>query len=43
MMEEHAVTFRFNKDNLKFFLASLIQQPHGQPNKIMPLNNKEAK
>jgi hypothetical protein len=43
MMEEHVVTFTFNKNNLQNSLPPLIQQPHGQPNKFMPLNNKGAK
>jgi hypothetical protein len=42
-MEEHAITLKFNKNNLKNSLAPLIQQPHGQPTKIIPLNNKGAK
>jgi hypothetical protein len=40
MMEEHAITLKFNKDNLENSLTPMIQQPHDQPNKIMPLNNK---
>ncbi len=36
MMEEHAIALKFNKDIMENSLTPLIQQPHDQPNKIMP-------
>jgi hypothetical protein len=35
MGEECVMTFWFSKDNSIFFLASIVQQPHGLPNKVV--------
>jgi hypothetical protein len=43
MLEEHVVTFTFNKNNLNSSSTSFNQQPHGQLNKVMPQNTKGTK
>jgi hypothetical protein len=36
MVKEHAVTLRFNKENLGNLSIMVIQQPQGKPNKATP-------
>jgi hypothetical protein len=43
VIEEHVITFKFDKDNSINLLAFLAQQPRGQLNKTTPPKTKGAK
>jgi len=43
VVEKCVVTLKFSKDNLRNFLALVVQQPCGEPNKVAPPKTKGAK